>query len=482
VNHILARILLLDIGSTFTKATVVDPGRPRILGSARAPTTAGTDITIGMMNAVSKLGADPDDFDQKLACSSAAGGLEVAAIGLHPRLTVEAATRAALGAGAKVTNTYERKLSAKDISRLNNHRPDIILLSGGTDGGNSEVILHNAQALLQLDDDIPVVVAGNAAVSGQVKETLIQRFSVVRVTENLLPELNILNVDPCRRTIRELFMQNIIRAKGWHKAEALIDRVLMPTPAAVLTAAELLACGPGRRCSSCGDHGAGLGEIMVVDVGGATTDIHSIGNGSTDCEGVIHKGLPEPHAKRTVEGDLGVRFGAHSILTDASAQAILKAHLPGNPQDPDVKRYLESVVNHPRHLPASRKDKMIDTALARAATELAVNRHVGFRKEIYSPTGRRVLQYGKDLRGVRFVIGTGGPIVNSPRPRTILEGAASADDEQLLKPVSPAFLLDTHYIMAAMGLLAQIDPLSAFNVLKGNLRHIPSPDPGKISQ
>ena len=121
-----------------------------------------------------------------------------------------------------------------------------------------------------------------------------------------MPDVNVLNVEPARTMIRKVFIERIIAAKGLKRAEEFVEGILMPTPTAVLKAARLLAPGTPRE--------KGLGDLVVVDIGGATTDVHSVGLGSPGQAGVVRKGLPEPYAKRTVEGDLGIRYNAESIL------------------------------------------------------------------------------------------------------------------------------------------------------------------------
>ena len=149
----------------------------------------------------------------------------------------------------------------------------------------------------------PIVLAGNRSAMDQCRERLAGR--AVIVTENVMPEFNVLNIEPARGAIREVFIDRIVHAKGIDRAQAMFDRVLMPTPAAVMEGARLLADG----C----DGLAGLGELLVVDPGGATTDVHSVASGEPSRAGVIPQGLPEPRVKRTVEGDLGMRHNVAAI-------------------------------------------------------------------------------------------------------------------------------------------------------------------------
>jgi uncharacterized protein (TIGR01319 family) len=191
------------------------------------------------------------------------------AIGLVPDLTVEAAKRAALGAGAKVIGVYAYQLTEKEIQELENAAPDIILLAGGTDGGDRQNVLRNAEALSRVNLEAPIIYAGNKTCSDEVRRILMASRKEVVVAENVMPELGLLKVEQVRSIIRELFIRRIIDAKGLKNAEEFIDSILMPTPTAVLNAAKLIAEGT--------DNEPGLGELVVVDIGGATTDVYSSG-------------------------------------------------------------------------------------------------------------------------------------------------------------------------------------------------------------
>ena len=195
--------LLIDFGSTYTKLRAVDLDRRVVLGTGQGPSTVTTDVTIGMRAALAdlerRLGALPR-FKYRLASSSAAGGLRMVTIGLVRELTVEAASQAALGAGARLVGTFAHQLTGADIAKISALAPDIVLLAGGTDGGNSDVILHNARALGRSPLACPIVYAGNRAAADEATLTLSQKTLIV--TENVMPEFNMLNVEPARAVIR----------------------------------------------------------------------------------------------------------------------------------------------------------------------------------------------------------------------------------------------------------------------------------------
>lgn len=450
-------VLLIDFGSTYTKVTVVDLEHEEIIGTATAGTTINTTIMEGLNQALSQIPepAGGWNFVRKLACSSAAGGLKMIASGLVKELTAEAARRAALGAGARVLDVFSYELTTQDLDKIVAAQPDILLLAGGTDGGNKEILLKNAERLCELPMSLPIVVAGNKVAAPQAVELLKRSHSPVVLADNVMPELNVLNVDSARKAIRDLFLSNIIQAKGLNKAEAFVERVLMPTPAAVLSAAELLAKGYGEE--------DGFGELLVIDVGGATTDVHSLAVGDPSKPGVMLKGLPEPYAKRTVEGDLGMRYSAEALV-EASGRRLVR-YLGWSEEE--IKDQLELCQQDPWWIPKNERENQFDTALGRMAVELSVKRHVGTLEVIYTPFGATYVQQGKDLTQIPVVIGTGGVLLHHPLPKEILQGVLfDSSEPTTLKPLNPTFYLDQEYILAAMGLLREIDPLKSLRMLK----------------
>lgn len=452
--------LFIDFGSTYTKVTVVDLNSETVLGTARAFSTVETDIMEGFLKALKELersiGLSNPPYKYKVACSSAAGGLRMIAIGLIPDLTAEAAKRAALGAGARIINVFAHELTKHDLGKIEEQKPDIILLAGGTNGGNKEVILHNARVLTNGKFEAPVIVAGNSSVAEEISIILTKGGKDVRITENVMPEINVLNIDPAQKAIRKVFLEKIVEAKGLKKAETFIDSVLMPTPAAVLKAAELLAKG----C----DSEKGLGDLLVVDVGGATTDVHSIARGEPTKAGVSLKGLPEPFAKRTVEGDLGMRYSAKSLLETTGIQRIKSKC---SFQEAAILEHIQRVSAEPETLCNDKTAKCIDTAMAFTAVDIATERHAGKINVAYTPFGASYIQNGKDLTQASCVIGTGGVIVFHQDPLQIMKGALfDSTNPMILKPMTPKIFIDKQYILAAMGLLAGIEPIVSLRIMK----------------
>jgi len=451
--------VLVDIGSTYTKVTAVDMEQREIQSQASAPTTPA-DVSVGLQNALEGLNLSKGALtpSQVLACSSAAGGLRMVAIGLVEDLTAKAAKQAALGAGARVLKTFSFQLTEEDRQEIIELNPDIILLAGGTDGGNTENILHNAKVLASLPQPVPVVIAGNRSVSREVAQRFPESFSTY-IAANVMPQIGKLQVEPAREAIRQVFIEKIIYAKGLSKASRLINGIFMPTPAAVLRAGQLLSEGTPKT--------KGWGDCLIVDVGGATTDVHSLGDGDPTKAGVVVRGLPEPFAKRTVEGDLGVRVSVVSLM-EAVGSWVLAQDTGWSEEH--VKSRVCLLNERPEILPETPEEVFFDQVLGYHSVKVGVSRHVGRLSELYTPSGLVWIQDGKDLSKVTKVIGTGGVLIKSQNPLVILEGAGPHASSPLeLRPENPAYFLDGDYILAAMGLLAQDHPEVALTVLKNSL-------------
>lgn len=460
-------VLSIDIGSTYTKATVVDLDTVELVAKAKTITTVWEDVNIGVKKVLDELksmGVDPAKVQHRLACSSAAGGLKMVAIGLVPELTAEAAKRAALGAGAKVCGVFCYELTDAELQEIINLSPDLILLAGGTDGGNKETIILNAEKLAESDLDIPIIVAGNKVATPTVEKILRAAGKEVYVSENVMPKLECLNIEPVRRTIREVFLSKITYAKGLSKIRDFTDNVIMPTPLAVMKAAELLADGTSTQ--------KGLGEVMVVDIGGATTDIDSVGRGAPTQRGVTLRGLEEPYVKRTVEGDLGMRYSAASLIEAVGLQN-MSNYVPKGIKEEDIKNYVEKVTKNVKHIPENELEKEIDYGIAKAAVNLAVKRHVGRIETVYGPFGISYVQHGKDLTKLDLIIGTGGVLVHSDNPGEILRfGLYEDKSPEVLAPMWPKMLLDKEYILSSVGLLSEVAPDKALLLAKKHLKEV----------
>ena len=454
------KILTVDVGSTYTKLTAIDSDRRSVLGTAQAFTTIETDVMQGFETALAQLKQNLENdnisdfnYDKLLVCSSAAGGLKMVALGLVPDLTAKAARTAASNAGAKVVNTYAYEISNAEQQEIYDINPDLVLLCGGTDGGNKEVIIANAHRLCAIDRQFTTVVAGNKSASDEIAEIFSQAGKNFVITENVMPVFNRLNIEPARDAIRNVFISRIIEAKGLNKIQAMAAAEIIPTPLAVLNACELLSKGTKSQ--------QGKGDLLAVDIGGATTDVYSMASGLPTVDNTMTKGLPEPWSKRTVEGDLGMRYSLQHVYDQ------LPSHNPDDEKMRKVKEWVELCTAQPDTLalPDSEEEK-IEEFLGQSAVSIAVERHCGKFADVYTPLGLMHTQEGKDLMEVPTVIGIGGVLRNSRHPKEILKGALySFNSPESTKPKNPHFYLDQRYIFASMGLLSYIDPELAFELL-----------------
>ena len=452
-------VLLIDFGSTYTKVTAVDVDAPRLLGTANSYTTVETDINNGLADALRKLEAQTGklDFCARYACSSAAGGLRMLASGLVPELTAEAAKTASLGAGAKVLKTYSFKLNEDDADEIKELNPDIFLLVGGTDGGNTETIIHNAKVIADIGGNYPVILAGNRNAARTCAKILEGRE--VHITENVMPSFNVLNTEPVQKEIREVFLNRIIQAKGLSKAAELINGIMMPTPSAVMAAIKLLAEGTENQ--------KGIGDLVAVDVGGATTDVYSVAEGLPDDPRTALRGIPEPYVKRTVEGDIGMRYSIRGII---EAAGLKKTAQIAELSEERLSEIVDLFATHTDMLPFDDETQRADEALASMAVRVAMTRHAGRLSEIFGLGGLQLIQTGKNLLNVDQFIVTGGSLIHTEHTgRIVSYGFFDEEDPGSLKPRHCTVLVDRSYIIAAMGLLSQYYPEAALSILKEEL-------------
>ncbi len=447
--------LFADFGSTFTKLVAFDMDKEVLAARVQVPSTVDSDIMLGLKEAFEKMSElielDEDTIRSTVACTSAAGGLRMLCIGLVPDYTTEAGRLAALGAGAKVVGEYSFELSRFELDEICSLAPDIILLTGGTDGGNEKVIIHNAELLASRPDCAKhIVVAGNCRAADRIKQAFDGSGMSVYYTDNVMPTLGKLNLAPVNELIRALFISHITEAKGISRAKNLISEVKMPTPSAVFEAAQLIANGvPGLSY--------GLGELLLVDVGGATTDVYSVADGRPTQDGVETIGLDEPYAKRTVEGDIGLY---HNLDTLAELAELHKINLEGEAGN------VVSELRATRSVPSGGNSGGNQLLLTRLAVSTAVSRHVGTLITELTPHGISFRQKGKDLTKLGCVIGAGGPVSFSADPAFVLQGAlADKREPDILKPKEPSFLIDSQYILFAVGLLSLEEPEKAYRIV-----------------
>jgi uncharacterized protein (TIGR01319 family) len=465
-------LLIFDVGSTFTKATVFTfaDGELKWLARAQAPTTvADIDEGLAEVNRVltERLGVRRVTARKVYATSSAAGGLRMVAMGYMPRVTAKAAKEVAMSAGARVLEvmSYEDHSDYK-LEMLREIRPDIILLAGGTDGGETESLTADARIIVASGVKATVVSAGNQEAQPAVESVLRQAgVPTVRVP-NAMPTIHELRVKPAREAIHEQFIQQITKAKGLAKLlSRLTVNKVVPTPGAVLMAAELLAKGTVEE--------EGCGDLAIIDLGGATTDIHSV-LPHLDELSIEEKGLVLTNEKqptyRTVEGNLGLRVSARGIVEAVGEKGLLaKCGLAGEEWEEKLGAYAARLEKNPETIACSDEEKRFDRAMAEAAVEVALKRHAGYVAQNFDPVmgiapGTPI---GRDLREVKTLIAVGGVFVHSSltASEAIIAGALKNPGISLL-PAAPRLVIDREYLLYAVGLLSQYHATAALRFAK----------------
>ncbi len=441
-------LLVAEIGSTTTLVSAIGLEPPRLLGQGFAPTLQpGGDVTAALELAVADLsaglGVKELDWGLFMAASSAAGGLSMSVHGLVFEMTVKAAREAALGAGAVVKMITAGKMTTADLEQLRRISPKMILLAGGVDYGEKETALYNGVLIAGLKPAAPVVYAGNVAAREELAAIFCEAGVKAYFVDNVYPRVDELEVEPARRVIQEVFEEHIVTAPGMNRIRSMVGGPILPTPGAVMEACRLLQ--------------PLLGDLCAVDVGGATTDVHSVAKGSPEIQAILES--PEPPAKRTVEGDLGIHVNAKNIagLVDEN----LERDLGFNPAP---------VLEKMQVIPESEQEIALVQYLRDAACKMAFKRHAGRIKHLYGPGGRITVASGKDLTGVKTIIGTGGPLTRLPGGRdalAVLAGGQGYGRE--LYPQSAQVALDRRYIMASCGVLARRYPEAAISLLLESL-------------
>lgn len=447
-------LLVAEIGSTTTVVNAFDDFDhcPKFIGQGQAATSVlEGDVNIGLKSAIEdlgkNLGATDIDYKDLLATSSAAGGLRMTVHGLVYDMTVKAAKEAALGAGANIKLITAGKLRKSDLNKIKDINPNIILVAGGVDYGERDTALHNAELIAEIDLNVPVIYAGNIENHEEVKEIFADKNMELYIVDNVYPKIDELNIEPTRRVIQEVFEKHIIHAPGMENVRDMVTGSIMPTPGAVMESSELLYNA--------------IGDIITIDVGGATTDIHSVTEDSDEISRIILN--PEPKAKRTVEGDLGVYVNMQNIV-EAIGREELSKELNISLEDLG-----DLILNH-KPIPQTELEKRFVEILTLYATITAMGRHAGKLKHLYGPSGKKTIAEGKDLTQVKYIIGTGGALSRLPNRKDILNKIALSNKGNDLLPNKDAeILIDNDYIMASLGVMSKKYPDQALELLKNSL-------------
>jgi uncharacterized protein (TIGR01319 family) len=407
-------VVCVDIGSTYTKAALVDVRAGSLLGTAQAPTTA--DVVDGVLAATAGLHGHEGPT---VACSSAGGGLRLAVVGYEELISAEAGHRAALSAGARVVHVAAGRLDDAALAGLRTVAPDVVLLVGGTDGGEASVLRHNASALAGMNWSVPVVLAGNVAVRDEVAAVLRDGGLPVREADNVLPDIGRLAPESARTAIREVFLEHVIGGDRLSTDPRLRQWVRAVTPDAVLEGVSVLATLRS---------GAEVPGVVVLDVGGATTDVYCVPDPDAEQATLGREAVGVPAQRRTVEGDLGVVSSVDDLRAAARAEGVAVGADP--------------------------------LSLGEAAATVALRRHLR-AEAAYGPGGA-------GARGVGLVVLSGGVFRHADPEAVDAVVARLAADRGGAGTVlnGTPVVVDRRYVLAAAGLLAAEHPEAAAGLLR----------------
>ena len=433
-------VVCADFGSTFTKALLVDVDVGRLVASASARTSVDTDVLDGWARCRDELArAEPAAARAQVrACSSAGGGLRIGVVGNEELVTSEAGRRVALSSGGRVVHVGAGGLDDRRLEALRASRPDLVLLVGGTDGGNAEVVASAAARLGEARWPGPVVLAGNADAVGPAGAALRAGGVNHEVAGNVMPRIGVLTPEPARAAIRAAFLQHVIGGKHLSASAEFEQMVRGPTPDVVRRGVEVLATV--------------VGEVAVVDVGGATTDVYSVVEPDPEDAGLAGQVVAPTRTTRTVEGDLGMRWSAQSTVQGGvEAGLVDPAELPG------LAAAAQERHDDPGLVPGDDEGRGADLRLAEVAAGVALRRHCGRQRVVLGAGGRVVERTGKELREVGVLVGSGGVLRHAPPGAAEQVLAASTGTEVpggWLLPRAPRLAVDTAYVLMAAGLLA----------------------------
>ena len=459
-------ILATDCGSTTTKAILIEyiDGEYRLTHRGEAPTTVEApfeDVTRGVLNAVMEVEelagrkildgdeiltpqTNDDGVDIYISTSSAGGGLQMMVAGVVQSMSGESAERAALGAGSIVMDVMasnDGRLPHEKIKRIRDLRPDMILLSGGVDGGTVSHVVElaeilqaaNPQPRLGQNYKLPVIYAGNIKAQDEIKETL-GKMTDLDIVDNIRPVLEKENLEPSRDKIHDLFMEHVMQqAPGYKKLMSWTDAPIMPTPGAVGSLIEMIA--EKEKIS-----------VVGVDIGGATTDIFSVFQGKFN---------------RTVSANLGMSYSICNVLAESGLDNVLR----WVPFDIDRKELTNRIGNkmiRPTTVPQSLDELFIEQAIAREALRLSFKQHKEFAVGLKGVQKERTISDAFDQKSsgqslvnmmeLDLLVGSGGVLSHAPRR----EQSARMLIDSFMPEGITQLAVDSIFMMPQLGVLANI--------------------------
>lgn len=468
-------ILATDCGSTTTKAILIEKkgDEYRLIVRGEAPTTVEApfeDVTMGVLNAVAEVEelSGRKVLDEKgkiitpsngnvgtdiyVSTSSAGGGLQMMVAGVVRSMTAESAERAALGAGAIVMDVIasnDKRLPHQQIQRIRQLRPDMILLSGGIDGGTTTHVVELAELLSAADPkprlgigyQLPVIYAGNIVAREAIKNTLSDKVDLT-VVDNIRPVLERENLLPAREEIHDLFMEHVMaQAPGYKKLMTWTDAPIMPTPGAVGLIMKKIADEEGI-------------EVVGVDIGGATTDIFSI------FQGIFN---------RTVSANLGMSYSVSNVFAEAGLDNVMR-WVPFHLDERDLRNRVKNKMIRPTTIPQSSEELIFEQAIAKEALRLAFIQHKSFATVLKGIQQQRTIADAFDqtiggqtlvnMMSLDMLIGSGGVLSHAPRRN---QAALMLIDGFLPEGIT-RLAVDSIFMMPQLGVLTAVHPKAAVEV------------------
>lgn len=473
-------ILATDCGSTTTKAILIEKrnGVFRLIVRGEAPTTVEApveDVTQGVLNAVAEVqelaGRQilTDDgkaiikpFDEKtkkgvdiyVSTSSAGGGLQMMVTGVVKTMSGESATRAALGAGAIVMDvlaTNDGRLPHQKIQRIRHLRPDMILLSGGVDGGNTKQVIGLAEiiaaaspkARLGVGYELPVLYAGNKEAREQIKNALGNKVAL-DITDNLRPSMEKENLMPTRQKIQHLFLEHVMsHAPGYPHLMELTDVPIMPTPGAVGDIMQLISKKKGIT-------------VVGADIGGATTDVFSV------FQGIYNK---------SVSANYGMSYSISNVFAEAGLENVMR-WVPFEMDERDLRNRVKNKMIRPTTIPSLIEELIVEQACAREALRLSFDQHRSLAVGLKGVQQERTIGDVFDqtmtgeslvnLKDLNMLIGSGGVLSHAPRRQ---QTAMMLIDSFLPEGITQ-LTVDSIFMMPQLGVLATVQEEAALSVFE----------------
>ncbi|MCK9224518.1 MAG: glutamate mutase L [Candidatus Muirbacterium halophilum] len=481
----ITRIVATDCGSTTTKAILIEKqgDEYRLVTRGEAPTTVEApveDVTAGVLNAVTELEelrgikiiengkfikekTDEKGIDLYISTSSAGGGLQMMVAGVVKSMTAESAARAALGAGAIVMDTIannDGRRPHEKIQRIRNLRPDMILLSGGVDGGTIKHVTELGEIIAAADPrprlgssyKLPVIYAGNKDAIGEIEEILKEKVSL-DITDNLRPTMERENLMPSRLKIQVQFLEHVMaQAPGYKKLMKMTDVDIMPTPGAV-----------GKIMETIADiHNI---EVVGVDIGGATTDVFSVfkSDEAENEKGTIFN--------RTVSANLGMSYSISNVFTEAGLDNVLR-WIPFKMDEAELRNKVKNKMIRPTTIPSLLEELMFEQAIAREALRLSFEQHKSLAVGLKGVQKQRTVsdmfcQEEENLTLVNMInldmiIGSGGVLSHAPRRN---QSAMMLIDSFLPEGIT-TLTVDSIFMMPQLGVLSEVHPEAATQVFE----------------